>query len=89
MYFLWFVDPEMVRFKMGSGILLIFSSSLIVVFFIAGLLGAVLSGLRFLMLDIRTRVRTAELNDNITPLDLDIIEVKKPFRWASKKVDEE
>jgi glycosyltransferase involved in cell wall biosynthesis len=82
-YYLWFSDPELMKFKSGSGTLLLITSVFSVVFLIAGLLGSVLSGLRFLCSDVRTRLRSYELQQEIRPLDIEIIPSPKFFRWAS------
>ena len=81
-YFLWLVGPEELKFKTGSGVLLVFTSIVTVLFFVTGLLASVLSGLCSLMIDLRTRIRNTELQQNITPLDMDIITASEFFKWA-------
>jgi glycosyltransferase involved in cell wall biosynthesis len=81
-YFLWLSDPAKLKFKTGSGVLLLFSSVVTVLFFITGLLGAVLSGLRVLMIDIRSRLRNVELQQNLIPFDLNL---KNPPRPADRE----
>lgn len=76
-YYLWFVDPSMVKLKAGSGILLLFTSILAFLFLVAGLLGSVLSGLRFLMADLRHRIRNTELQQDIKSIDVEIITEKE------------
>lgn len=80
-YFLWLSPVGQAKFKTGSGVLLLFSSIVCVVFLIAGLLGSVLSGLRFLMNDVRSRIRNIELRRNIIPHDLDIVTAPEFFGW--------
>lgn len=84
-YFLWLADPTQLKFKTGSGILLLFSSIATVLFFITGLLSSILSGLRFLVIDIRSRTRNIELRQNIIPSDLHIITAPEFFKWAKKE----
>ena len=81
-YHIWFLDPALVKFKMGSSILLIFTSIVMVLLIIAGLLGSVLSGVRFFIIDIRRRIRTSELQQNINSLDMDIITAQEFFKWT-------
>lgn len=65
--------PEhIMKFKVGSGFLLVFTSVVTVLFFVTGLLSSVLSGLRFLMFDVRSRTRSVELNNKILPQDIEI-----------------
>lgn len=84
-YFLWFLDPELATFKIGSGILLLFTSNVCIFSFIAGLLGSVLSGLRSLSIDTRARIRNYELQQNLPPLDFDIITAPEFFKWTKMK----
>ena len=86
-YYLWFADPALMKFKAGSGNLLFITSVFSVLFLIAGMLGSVLSGLRFLLSDMRTRLRSYEIHQRITPVDIDIIQAPEFFRWASQKAD--
>jgi glycosyltransferase involved in cell wall biosynthesis len=72
-YFLWLSGPGHLKFKTGSGMLLLFSLIATALFFITGMLSSVLSGLRFLIVDIRSRVRSIELKENIMPLGLHIV----------------
>lgn len=80
-YFLWFSDPAQLKFKTGSGILLLFSSIVAVVFFITGLLSSVISGLRFLIVDIRSRVRNMELQQKVVSPEFNIIRTSQFFKW--------
>jgi len=84
-YFLWFLDPGFARLKTGSSILLIFSSIVAVFFLVAGLLGSVLSGLRFLLIDIRSRVRNYEIQQNLPLTDIDIVTTHEFFSWSKEK----
>lgn len=85
-YFMWLVDPGMHKFKEGSGTLLLFTSIVTVLFLIAGMLSAVLSGLRFLMLDTRSRLRNIELQHNIDPFDIKIIKAPEFFKWTNSEI---
>lgn len=71
-YFLWFIDPSFIRFKSGSSLIFLFTSGAGILFLIAGLIGAVLSGLRFLAIDIRNRIRNDELSRNVPLPDMDL-----------------
>jgi len=83
-YFLWLSHPAQAKFKTGSGVLLLFSSIVAIVFLITGLLGSIFSGQRFLMNDIRSRVRNIELRWDIIPDDLHIITAPSFFEWTKK-----
>lgn len=72
MYHLWFFGPEFTNFKIGTAVLLIFTSIMMMLFFVSGLLGSVLSGIRFLNDDIRRRIRNTELEKRIAPFDIEI-----------------
>ena len=71
--------------KIGSAILLLFTSNVCIFSFIAGLLGSVLSGLRSLSIDTRARIRNYELQRNLPPLDFDIITAPEFFKWTKMK----
>ena len=80
-YFLWFFEDDF-KFKTGSGVLLLFFSITTVLFFVAGTLGAVLSGLRNLIIDLRSRFRNFELQQNIDLFEIDIFTTSKFSKWA-------
>jgi glycosyltransferase involved in cell wall biosynthesis len=82
-YFLWIADPANLKFKTGTGALLIFSSIVSILSISTGLLASILSGLRFLMLDMRIRIRNIELEQKIIPLDIDITTAPSFFNWAN------
>jgi len=86
-YFLTLPDPSMVKFKTGTGITLLFTSIVTVFFLGAGLLGSVLSGLRFLLVDVRGRLRNRELQHRVCPEGVEIIKAPQFFRWAWKDRD--
>jgi hypothetical protein len=86
-YYLWFSDPDLMKFKAGSGTLLLITSVFSVVFLMAGMLGSMLSGLRFLLSDMRTHLRNREIQQKINPIDIDIIQSPEFFRWASPVAD--
>jgi glycosyltransferase involved in cell wall biosynthesis len=73
LYYLFFAGTEDMKFKEGSGVLLLFSAFVTVLFVVAGLFGLVLSGFRLLVLDIRNRIRDMEIQQNILSPDLDLI----------------
>ena len=84
-YFLFFAGSENLKFKEGSGLLLLFSAIVAVLFIVGGLLGSVLSGSRLLMLDIRSRIRNMEIQQNVPLPDLDIVTNSNFFEWARTK----
>lgn len=81
-YYLYIADPELHKFKEGSGTLLLFTAIGTLFFVTAGLLGSVLSGLRLLLSDIRARQRSDELQENETPPGLVIVKSPVFFEWA-------
>lgn len=85
LYFLFLVGREDIKFKIGSGILLLFTTIITVLCIVAGLLGSVLSGIRFLMIDLRSRMRNMELKKNIKPIDIDVIAAPEFFKWTALK----
>jgi len=84
-YFLLLIDPSHLKFKTGSGVLLLFTTIVGVLFIIAGLFFSFLSGLRFLIFDIRIRVKNLEIQQGILPFDLDIITAAQFFQWQNRK----
>lgn len=88
-YFLWFVGPELARLRTGSAVLLIFSSIVCVLFAIVGLLASVLSGLRIIGFDIRSRMRNYELKQEIPPIDMDIVRGDETYRWMDMRTNED
>ena len=80
-YYLWFVEPGFQVFKSGSGVLLLASFIVALICTICGLLGSVLSGLRFLLEDIRFRIRNISLCERIKSLHLDLLKAPVFFQW--------
>lgn len=76
MYHLWYFGPEFANFKKGTAVLLTFTSIMTMLSIISGLLGAFLSGLRFLLDDIKRRIRNTELKKNIHPFGIEIHDAK-------------
>ena len=85
-YHLWFLNSELAKFKTGTGILLMVTAVVTILFLIAGVLASVLSGLRFLAIDIRSRIREIEINLNHKPLNCKIITAKKMFQWQKTRL---
>ncbi len=81
-YFLLLINPGQLKFKTGSGVLLLFTTIIGALFIVAGLLFTFLSGLRFLIFDIRSRVRNLEIQQGILPSDFDIITAVQFFQWS-------
>lgn len=73
LYYLYFVGIAELKFKTGSGILLLFCATATILFLVAGLLGSVLSGLRILIVDLRSRIRNIEFSQEIPPFDIELI----------------
>lgn len=88
-YFLFFAGPENFKFKEGSGVLLLFSAIVTVLFIVGGLLGSVLSGFRLLMIDMRSRIRNMEIQQNVSLPDSDIVTNSNFFEWARIKTKKE
>jgi hypothetical protein len=87
-YYLWFSEPAQMKFKTGSGVLLLFSSVVTVLLFVTGLLSSVLSGQRFLLNDIRSRIRNIQLESKIPPEDLHIWRAPEFSRWTTYQASE-
>jgi len=79
-YYLYLIESGVGKFKVGSGSLLVASLILTALFLIAGGLGTVINGVRFLTLDIRARLRNLELEQGISPLDCRLIDVSRLAR---------
>ena len=82
-YYLWFSDIP-AKIRAGTMGLLLFTSLVTVLLLVTGLLGSVLSGLRFLMNDHRVRIRNMELQQGTPPFNIDIETSPKPFAWAAE-----
>lgn len=86
--FLWFIEPSMAKLKSGSGLLLIFTSIVTVLFFVFGLLGYSFTGIRNLIIDMRSRIRNSELQQNIVPVNIDLITANKYIHKLEIELDE-
>lgn len=71
--FLSVVDGDISKFKVGTGILVLFTSLMSVMFLIAGFVGTVLSGMRHILMDTRIRVRYLELKMKSNPVQAGIL----------------
>jgi len=81
-YFLLLADPERIKWRSGTAVLFQLGVISTLLFLMAGLLGTVLSGLRAIVLDSRSRLRNIELARQIPPLDCEISSAPVPFQWA-------
>jgi len=81
--FLALADNDLSKFKIGTGILVLFTSLLSVMFLIAGFLGTVLSGIRFIIIDIRIRIRHLELKMKSNPVHRNI--TRKTSRYEFRQ----
>lgn len=88
-YFLFFAETGNFKFKEGSGVLLLFSAIVTVLFIVGGLLGSVLSGFRSLMLDMRSRIRKIEIQQNVSLPGSGIVTNSNFFEWARTKTKKE
>jgi len=82
-YYLWFVADDVRKFKSGTGFFVLFFSILSLVFVIAGLLGSVLSGLRYLIEDLRCRIRIIFSNGSKTVFNSELIENSRLGSWKN------
>ncbi|MHB8066515.1 MAG: glycosyltransferase family 2 protein [Desulfobaccales bacterium] len=82
-YYLWFVDGDFAKFKIGSGLLLLFSLLLAVIFIVSGLLGQIMTGQRYVMEDIRYRIINNQDNQNRLLAEYHLITAPQFFRWKS------
>lgn len=84
-YFLWFANEAVPKFKTGSGIALLFVLFVIVLCMVSGLLSSVLSGLRFLIEDLRFRVQNLSAHEKIRPYHLHLVRSVEMGRWKQFK----
>lgn len=83
-YYLWFTPEGVHKFKIGTGLMLLFGLVLTLMLLISGFLGAVLSGLRSLAEDTRFRVRSTSMTEEIAIQRFDIRSAPVLFRWQRK-----
>jgi glycosyltransferase involved in cell wall biosynthesis len=83
-YYLWFVEEGSQKFKGGTGTLLIVSLLVGILCLVSGLIGVVLSGLRFLIEDLRFRMRNISLHEKIYPCHLNLIRAPRFFEWKHR-----
>ncbi len=84
-WFLAFVPPEMVKFKTGSGLLVVFALLLGVLFTVSGLFASVLTGHRLLLEDIRFRIRSGQAGNASLVDDRDLAVADSLFRWKGQE----
>ncbi|MDD4294676.1 MAG: glycosyltransferase family 2 protein [Candidatus Omnitrophica bacterium] len=84
-YFLFFLPPVLLKFKIGTGILFLFSSLAALIFLSIGLISSVLSSQRFVIYDMRNRMRLAEIRSGIKPESLKIFISDILFSWQPNK----
>ena len=77
-YYLWFSVDTIQKFKSGTGLFVLFFLVLSTIFIIAGLLGSVLSGLRYLIEDLRYRFKSLFSDSFKTVFHHELIE-NSPF----------
>jgi len=82
-YFLWFSGMPG-KVKGGAMGLLLFTSFVSVICIVTGLLGSVLSGLRFLLHDHRVRIRNMELREGMVPVGIEIETAPELHHWADR-----
>lgn len=84
-YFLWFTNETVPKFKTGSGVALLFVLFVMVLCMVSGLLSSVLSGLRFLLEDVRFRVRNFSMHEKNRPYHLHLVRSVEMGRWKQFK----
>ncbi|MHC4986346.1 MAG: glycosyltransferase family 2 protein, partial [Planctomycetota bacterium] len=80
---LWLVESDKSQYPPLTGLILMFSILMMLAFVMAGVTGTVLSALRTMMHDIRSRIRGIELNSGILPLDCEVVVADTFFRWQT------
>ncbi|MBW1989023.1 MAG: glycosyltransferase family 2 protein [Deltaproteobacteria bacterium] len=80
-YYLAFAPPDMIKFKTGTGLLVLFALILCVLFAVSGLFASVFTGHRFLLEDIRFRVRAAQPPSASLVDNRDLYAAPEFFRW--------
>ena len=88
LYYMLSEDVSVQKFKTGSGVLLLFLAFVSVLCIVAGLLGSVLSGLRFLIADVRYQTRAIGCHMGVKPRDLTILKSPRFFRWQDGAPEE-
>lgn len=83
--FLWITDLDFAKFKVGTGILVLFTSLVSIMFLIAGFLGTVLSGIRFIIIDNRIRIRYLELKMKSNPININIFRKEANYEPEPKE----
>ncbi|MBF0196280.1 MAG: glycosyltransferase family 2 protein [Planctomycetes bacterium] len=71
-YYVYFATETVQKIKTGSGFALTFFATATVIFLMAGFLGSILSGLRFLLIEQLNRIKQMEWKMKINPIDLNI-----------------
>lgn len=80
-YLVWFVNPSESQYAPITGMILTIAMIACGAFFLSGLLGAVLSGIRSIAMDTRMRLRNMELHCGIPPMDCHIVVAPVFFQW--------
>jgi len=84
-YFLWFANEVVPKFKTGSGVALLFALLVIVLCLVSGVLSFVLSRIRFLLEDLRFRVRNLSSHEKTRPYHLHLVQSVEMGRWQQFK----
>lgn len=88
-YYLWFVADNIQKFKSGTGLFVLFFLILSTIFVIVGLLGSVLSGLRYLIEDLRCRFKTLFSDSFKTVFHHELIENSTFGSWKDYDTEED
>ena len=80
-YYLLFVGEDFAKFKIGTGLLLLFCLLLAVIFIVSGFLGQIMTGQRYVMEDIRYRILNNQDTQKRLLAEYDLIAAPQFFRW--------
>ena len=85
-YYLYFIDPALRKFKIGTGILALFAALVGVMFIIAGLIGIVQSGLKRLLEDVHFTLRKETYKSGKPPSHVRILYPTGPS-WRKNRIN--
>ncbi|MBU2489011.1 MAG: glycosyltransferase family 2 protein [Proteobacteria bacterium] len=80
-WFLAMVPPDLMKFKIGTGLLVLFALLMCVLFTVSGLFASLLTGHRLLLEDIRYRIRCGQSGNASTVDDRDLVVADSFSRW--------
>lgn len=86
-YYLWWAPEALQKFRTGSGVFMLFFALSAVVMVTLGMLGSVLSGIRFLVADVRWTVREQACAAGHWPEHLTVLASEKPGAWQTQPLE--